>query len=300
MADMCDEISTLDTTRTSWKIKVRVTRMWPSNASATEMQRETLKGYNLIFLDEDNCHVHVFVYADQWKAIKDKVEDGALYVITNFHTKEAKENLKPVSTKILINFSHSTTVERVLEDDFVIPRHKFKFVDLGDLLSSGEVSTLPSSKVFLDLDNIFVIAMHHSSYVNIKKYYTKLQSKYMILVLVWKLFFSTVKVQSIEETDWWYSGCIDCEGEVEKSGTIFKCTLCPKVMLDPEKRYKIVILGEDSTEVLNFILMDRAVKRLMGMTVTKMIASLNHRPSNQTFNVLIINESVKYYFSQKY
>lgn len=55
-------------------------------------------------------------------------------MISNFYTKEAKGNLKPVSSKILINFSHSTTVNKVLEDDFMIPLHKFEFVDLGDML----------------------------------------------------------------------------------------------------------------------------------------------------------------------
>ena len=56
-------------------------------------------------------------------------------MISNFYTKEALGNLKPVTSDILINFSQSTTVEKVEEDDFMIPKYKFEFVDLSDLLS---------------------------------------------------------------------------------------------------------------------------------------------------------------------
>lgn len=63
------------------------------------------------------------------------MDEGSIYVISNFYTKEATGSFKPVSSKILINFSPSTTVEKMIEDDFMIPRHKFEFVDLGDLFS---------------------------------------------------------------------------------------------------------------------------------------------------------------------
>lgn len=80
-----------------------------------------------------NFHVHGFVYADNWRSIADKMVEGGLYVITNFYTREAKGTLKPTSSNYLINFSNSTTVEKLLEDDFMIPYHKFEFVDLSEL-----------------------------------------------------------------------------------------------------------------------------------------------------------------------
>lgn len=49
---MFDHLSSLDTSRTNWKIKVRVTRMWPSVASQSG-GKDALKGYNLILLDDD-------------------------------------------------------------------------------------------------------------------------------------------------------------------------------------------------------------------------------------------------------
>lgn len=48
-----DQISDLDTTRTTWKVKARVSRMWPSISNQAAEGRDSLKGYNLILLDDD-------------------------------------------------------------------------------------------------------------------------------------------------------------------------------------------------------------------------------------------------------
>ncbi|KAK1355295.1 hypothetical protein POM88_048551 [Heracleum sosnowskyi] len=98
-----DQLSELDTTRSTWNIK--------------------------------NSHVQAFIYADQWNSMADNIDEGSIYVISNFYTKEATGSCKPVSSKILINFSPSTTIQRLTEDDLMIPLHKFEFVDLGDLFS---------------------------------------------------------------------------------------------------------------------------------------------------------------------
>ena len=86
-------------------------------------------------LSTQDYHIHAFAYAKNWKAIEDKVEEGGLYIVSNFYTKEALGSMKPVSSKYIINFSPSTTVEKLEEDDFMIPIHKFEFTDLGDLFA---------------------------------------------------------------------------------------------------------------------------------------------------------------------
>lgn len=49
---MYDQLSSLDISRTSWRIKVRVTRMWASVSAGSE-GKDGLKGVNLILLDDD-------------------------------------------------------------------------------------------------------------------------------------------------------------------------------------------------------------------------------------------------------
>lgn len=73
------------------------------------------------------------------------VERG-LYIISNFYTREATGTLRPTRNKIIINFSKSTNIEKLAQDDFMIPNHKFEFVDLSDLFciaSSYEISETP-------------------------------------------------------------------------------------------------------------------------------------------------------------
>ncbi|KAK1356330.1 hypothetical protein POM88_049586 [Heracleum sosnowskyi] len=89
--------------------------------------------YNVICLFIHDYNVHAFIYSENWKLHANNIDEGYVYVISNFYTKEATGSLKPVSSPMLINFSPSTSVEKVEEDDFMIPYHKFEFVDLSDL-----------------------------------------------------------------------------------------------------------------------------------------------------------------------
>ncbi|KAK1364925.1 hypothetical protein POM88_040486 [Heracleum sosnowskyi] len=286
----------------------------------TTQGRENLKGYNLILLDDNNSHVQAFIYADQWNSMAVNIDEGSIYVISNFYTKEATSSCRPVSSKILINFSPSTTVQKLTEDDFMIPLHKFEFefdssiktkfgqrnivrfritdgrnshkVSIwGDLAvkaendynkavetpviaivtntrlktykNSVQISSLPSSKLYLNMDSDSVVAMRYR--LEEEGYTVSQQSTGTPQEPV------VQKVQNVEEADWWYNSCSDCEGEVEKVEGKLTCTNCTnKTIVVPEKRYRIVILAEDSSEAYNFILMDRATRRLTGMTATKM------------------------------
>ncbi|XP_074363228.1 uncharacterized protein LOC141703684 [Apium graveolens] len=67
--NMFHQLSTLNTSSTAWRVKVRVTRMWSSLSST-----DTLKAYNLIFLD---AHISLGVVEDfeRVKSIKTIYDD---------------------------------------------------------------------------------------------------------------------------------------------------------------------------------------------------------------------------------
>ncbi|KAL1819848.1 hypothetical protein ACET3Z_014717 [Daucus carota] len=88
-----------------------------------------------------------------------------------------------------------------------------------------------------------------------------------------KQVFCVVKVMSVEENGWWCNTCGGCGTEVEKQDGKLFCTICDHCIPVAEKRYRVVILGEDSTEAFNFVLMDRGVKRMVGISATKMISN---------------------------
>lgn len=83
--------------------------------------------------------MQAYVFPDHWKNHADKFVEGGVYVISNFYTKEATGSLKPVSSRFIINFSPTTTVDRV-DDDVMISYHKFEFVDLSDLYALAQAN----------------------------------------------------------------------------------------------------------------------------------------------------------------
>ncbi|KAK1389165.1 hypothetical protein POM88_017343 [Heracleum sosnowskyi] len=302
-------------------------------------------------------HSYMLINGILWLSILMK---GAYTLSQTSILRKQQVPVGPVSSKILINFSPSTTVQKLTEDDFMIPLHKFEFVDLGDLFSiatkcpndeypeystdiigvvedfehvssiktkfgqmnivrfritdgrnshkvsiwgdlavkaendynkavetpviaivmstrlktyksSVQISSLPSSKIYLNMDSDSVVAMRYR--LKEEGYTVSQQSTGTPQepVVQKKHFFRIVKDQNVEEADWWYNSCSDCEGEVEKVEGKLTCTNCTnKTIAVPEKRYRIVILAEDSSEAYNFILMDRATRHLTGMTATKM------------------------------
>ncbi|XP_074337283.1 uncharacterized protein LOC141674478 [Apium graveolens] len=124
--NMFYQLSALNTSSTTGRVKVRVTRMWPS-LSSTDM----LKTYNLILLDAHDSHVQTFVYAKNWQAISSILVEGGVYVISNFHVREALGSLRPTHSRIMIQFSQLRTIEKIDVDDFMIPLHKFEIDIIG-------------------------------------------------------------------------------------------------------------------------------------------------------------------------
>lgn len=74
--------------------------------------------------------------------------EGGLYIITNFYTKEALGTLRPTSSKYIINFSNSTSVEKLDEDNLMIPMHKFEFIDLSELFNTASKNENADNPIF--------------------------------------------------------------------------------------------------------------------------------------------------------
>ncbi|WOG95206.1 hypothetical protein DCAR_0414512 [Daucus carota subsp. sativus] len=128
-----NHIQSLEKARINWKIKVRLTKFWPTIVA----DAIAVRGYNMIFLDEDNSNIHAYAYPDNWTAIGKSVLEGKVYVVENFQVRDSTGRLRPVSNKKCIRLLSSTTIDEV-DDDTMIPYHKFEFMDLADLLGEAE------------------------------------------------------------------------------------------------------------------------------------------------------------------
>ncbi|KAL1811216.1 hypothetical protein ACET3Z_021281 [Daucus carota] len=351
---MFDRIQSLDKSRSNWKIKARLTRFWPTYSPETS----AIKGFNLILLDDDNSHIHAYVYPDNWRAIDKEVVEGNVYVIENFQVRETIGKLKPVSTRLCIRLLSSTVIQPV-EDDVMIPKHKFEFMDMGDLLfecqrltenqnpefayvtlwgdlassvsesfkpdlekpvigilTSAKLSTfreehqigaLPSTKIFFNLaiDSVAEfrermieegykapedadedtseppvnLVIEQTSFRDLTEHSATYREKRTVIV---KFVISKIE----DEENWWFNSCVSCQAEVEKVDKKFKCPECKRSFGYSEKRFRIVVLADDSTLVTNVILMDRFVKRVAGTTVANILNEIKKDSSVTVLSTL--------------
>ncbi|WOH11483.1 hypothetical protein DCAR_0830970 [Daucus carota subsp. sativus] len=361
-----DHIQNLDKSRSNWWIKARLTHFWTTFSPETS----SIKGYNLILLDDDNSHVHAYVYPDNWRAIDKEVVEGKVYVIENFQVRETIGKLKPVSTRLCIRLLSSTYIEPV-EDDAMIPRHKFEFMDMGDLLeecnrltenqnpefaydvigvvedfkkvkrvqtkygerdqarfiltdgrhvnhfgpilhnaslhvyicsaslqhsvyslNEHQIRALPSTKIYFNLaiDSVaeFRERMIEEGYKPMDDS-SEGASEPPVTAVIEKTFFRDLIENSVtyrakrtvmvkfmitkveDEENWWFNSCDSCQSEVEKIDKKFKCPECKRSFGYSEKRFRIVVLADDSSLVTNVILLDRFVKRVAGTTVANIL-----------------------------
>ncbi|XP_074327936.1 uncharacterized protein LOC141665849 [Apium graveolens] len=312
-------IEDLDQSSTNWKIKARVTRMWTSVSS----ENGSVKGYNVILLDDDNNHVHAFAYPNIWNGFKTPVIEGGVYVFDQFSVKDAVGNLKPVQADICIRFSQHTTVTAV-EDDGMIPAYKFKFLDLGDLFAEAskyqphqqsefaidtvQIGTLPSSKLYLNLDDESVTDMRmrlkEEGYLSKREKYLKAAKSEFVQTFMERMTlkdlnekltyddlkkriyttFSVVKVD--EDVAWWFYSYNKCQQEVEWLDMRFRCNNCPRIIPVAPKRFRIMVLAEDDTFSCNVMLMDRAVRRIVGTSAAKAYNDFEKAPEEGLPQVL--------------
>ncbi|KAL1806428.1 hypothetical protein ACET3Z_029496 [Daucus carota] len=156
---MFNSLRSLELSRTDWKIKTRVTRMWASFATNFDFI-----GMNMILLDTEDFHVHAFVISEAWDSLDISVFEGSTYIIENFITRRARGYLRPVTSNIDIILNESSRVTPVPLELGRIPRHKFEITELGDIysivsnLAPGEDSTyaLDIVGVILDLGDVKV------------------------------------------------------------------------------------------------------------------------------------------------
>ncbi|XP_074336390.1 uncharacterized protein LOC141673537 [Apium graveolens] len=139
---MEDNLALVNSTRTDWRVRVRITRMWPLFS-----RTQQFRGVNLIVLDSEDCHVFAFVNRVIWHDVSNIILEGNIYAIHNFVVMEPAGLLRPVSTNKIIVFSHDTIVHPIPFEVNTIPRHKFELKtipEISDLAMSLSQQVLPN------------------------------------------------------------------------------------------------------------------------------------------------------------
>ncbi|KAK1393682.1 hypothetical protein POM88_012738 [Heracleum sosnowskyi] len=166
---------------------------------------------------------------------------------------------------------------------------------LQKFMNSVQISTMPSSKIYFNLDTDVVKSLRKSVQVvetlTLKELTEKTSTDYIKRNVM-----CFVTIKRVEAGDsWWYYGCNFCHEEVH--------------LLERRKRFRIMVLAHDKTEAVNVVLSDRAVKRLVGKTATMLLEEIEDLAENPpstlfpqqildiankdvTFNILISDDNV--------
>ncbi|KAK1389301.1 hypothetical protein POM88_017479 [Heracleum sosnowskyi] len=296
--------------------------MWVSVSTAgSKDESNSITGYNAILLDDDNFHIQAFIYADKWSQI---VNNHTPPLIPDYATDiiGVVENLEKLS-HIPTKYGQRNIV-------------KFRIFDgsakLQKFMNSVQISTMPSSKIYFNLDTDVVKSLRkrlaHQGYKtpeDIGSVSTVSNSVQVVETLTLKELTEKtstdyikrnvtcfVTIKRVEADDsWWYYGCNFCHEEVNLLEGRYKCVnpKCLKRSPYAEKRFRIMVLAHDKTEAVNVVLSDRVVKRLVGKTATMLleeIEDLAETPPSTlfpqqildiankdvTFNILISDDNV--------
>ncbi|KAK1360717.1 hypothetical protein POM88_045191 [Heracleum sosnowskyi] len=77
--------------------------------------------------------------------------------------------------------------------------------------------------------------------------------------------FAHVNIKDVDESNKWYiQVCTTCDNETEWKNVVFICNNCPRIVPHPETKYKINVVAQDPTGVLDIILGDREVRTIVG------------------------------------
>ncbi|KAK1384323.1 hypothetical protein POM88_022058 [Heracleum sosnowskyi] len=123
-----DSISTLNGSRSTWKIKVRVIRMWDTYIPPMKQFR----GINLILLDDNHSRIHAFIYSSNVENLARQFEEGNVYIFQNFYVKYyIQMAIRCLPNEKQITLTDNTRVTQK-DDDGLIEQNVFDLYDLSD------------------------------------------------------------------------------------------------------------------------------------------------------------------------
>ncbi|KAK1378562.1 hypothetical protein POM88_025306 [Heracleum sosnowskyi] len=126
-----DTVASLTTEKVVWSIRVRAQTIWKGiNRTTNEF-----RGFNIIFMDEQNCRIHAFITEKLCPAFSKELKEGNIYILSNFkvHDYKGDEPNRAVRNQKHIYFDNQTNFKRITEDVPLMKEYAFDLFGLNDV-----------------------------------------------------------------------------------------------------------------------------------------------------------------------
>ncbi|XP_020082553.1 uncharacterized protein LOC109706160 isoform X2 [Ananas comosus] len=285
-------------------LKCRVTRIW--DAVNTKANNDFIS-LDLILIDEKGDQIHAVIKKVHATHFRPLIQEGKIYVISNFKVLLNRLSFRPVHNNYMISFYAITSIKEIKNDIIGIQRHQFEFLDFhdvpkrlnNDLHLTGELqlNTTSATKIYVDLDileaerlrskfenetiavekkNLRTVSTTDSNDQATKNRITI--SK--LLGIRWnenKQENIYTCLASIEEVlskfGWFYTSCYSCRKKLHNIGSKLWCNNCNMDIEFPVLRYKLHLLVKDESGSATFVVFDREAEKLTKDMVNSVIVS---------------------------
>ncbi|KAL1804911.1 hypothetical protein ACET3Z_027979 [Daucus carota] len=121
----------LDESSTDWCIHVRAQAVW----KGVNKKTKEFRGYNIISIDDSNCRIHAFVYAQLCLKLQTELVEGQVFVVHNFAVKKynGDETHRAVRNETHIYFTQETKFLKDSEQGLEILPQTFDLFKLSDV-----------------------------------------------------------------------------------------------------------------------------------------------------------------------
>ncbi|KAK1402287.1 hypothetical protein POM88_001892 [Heracleum sosnowskyi] len=126
-----DTLASLTTEKVVWSIRVRAQTVWKGiNRTTNEF-----RGFNIIFMDEQNCRIHAFITEKLCPAFSKELKEGNIYILSDFKVHDCKgdEANRAVRNQKHIYFDNQTNFKRITEDVPLMKEYAFDLFGLNDV-----------------------------------------------------------------------------------------------------------------------------------------------------------------------
>ncbi|KAG5054414.1 hypothetical protein JHK85_006924 [Glycine max] len=281
MARIPDKIRSIDGSKDTLKLAVRITDLWfvgtPNKSEQAEM----------VFVDSEGDQIHAICKSDHLKPWKADLKENCTYVMHNFKVVKNDGQFRVCEHKYKLFFIGVTVVREA--DLHELPFKEFRFVEFANVVAGNFVSGLlvdiigvvdqefkerlldlgiEVSPVLLPGDQASSQVSGGSQLSSKDSFLSEAEAKTILEINVISKDVVCVTVGTISKIvmdnhSWCYPACVQCHRKTDIQTGPFTCR-CDKDNDQPVLRYRVEVMVTQNNESSKFLLWDHECAELIG------------------------------------